>query len=112
MKTGWKGNRSQIAVFRKRDEGLTFRITKTRISTGWHGQLLRGLLHQERTGYQKREMITFCFLSGLGGCEAQLTAHASGNMGIGNSREFLIDVISPVHYIGYPGSLNAISRGE
>lgn len=57
---------------------------------------------------RQREMITFCFLAAQGGCEPQLTAHAKGNMNLGNDREFLIRVISQcLPYIGYPRSLNA-----
>lgn len=59
---------------------------------------------------RQREMITFCFLAAQGGCEPQLTAHAKGNMNLGNDREFLIRVISQcLPYIGYPRSLNAIN---
>lgn len=57
-----------------------------------------------------REMITFCFLAAQGGCEPQLKAHAQGNINIGNSKDFLIKVVSAcLPYIGYPRSLNAIS---
>lgn len=65
-----------------------------------------------RTGldYKQREMITFCFLAAQGGCEPQLTAHAAGNMRIGNDRDFLIRVVSQcLPYIGYPRSLNALA---
>lgn len=65
-----------------------------------------------RTGLdlRQREMITFCFLAAQGGCEPQLIAHASGNMRLGNDRNFLIRVISQcLPYIGYPRSLNAIA---
>jgi 4-carboxymuconolactone decarboxylase len=56
-----------------------------------------------------REMITFCLLAAQGGCEAQLTAHAQANMRIGNSKSFLIGIISQcMPYIGYPRTLNAI----
>ncbi|MDO4261084.1 MAG: carboxymuconolactone decarboxylase family protein [Eubacteriales bacterium] len=65
-----------------------------------------------RTGLDlaQREMITFCFLAAQGGCEPQLTAHAKGNMNMGNDKEFLLRVVSQcLPYIGYPRSLNAIS---
>ncbi len=65
-----------------------------------------------RTGLTlaQREMITFCFLAAQGGCEPQLTAHARGNMNLGNDRDFLIRVVSQcLPYIGYPRSLNAIA---
>lgn len=59
--------------------------------------------------YRKREMITFCFIAGQGGCEPQLTAHAKGNFNVGNDRAYLISVISQcVPYIGYPRTLNAL----
>lgn len=59
---------------------------------------------------KQREMITFCFLAAQGGCEPQLTAHAKGNMNLGNDRNFLIKVVSQcLPYIGYPRSLNAIT---
>ena len=57
-----------------------------------------------------REMITFCFLAAQGGCESQLTAHAKGNLNMGNDKEFLLRVVSQcLPYIGYPRSLNAIA---
>ena len=65
-----------------------------------------------RTGLTlaQREMITFCFLAAQGGCEPQLTAHAKGNMNLGNDREFLTRVVSQcLPYIGYPRSLNAVT---
>lgn len=61
----------------------------------------------------ERELITFCFLMAQGGCEAQLIAHAKGNINMGNKKEFLIRVISQcLPYIGYPRSLNAIACVE
>ena len=38
--------------------------------------------------YKQREMITFCFLAALGGCEPQLTSHAGANLRIGNDNAF------------------------
>lgn len=59
---------------------------------------------------KQRELITFCFLLAQGGCEPQLTAHAKGNMNLGNDKDFLICVVSQcLPYIGYPRSLNAIN---
>lgn len=65
-----------------------------------------------RTGFdlKQRELITFCFLFAQGGCEPQLIAHAKGNMNLGNSKDFLLRVISQcLPYIGYPRSLNAVT---
>lgn len=59
---------------------------------------------------KQRELITFCFLAAQGGCEPQLTAHAKGNMNLGNDKDFLIRVVSQcLPYIGYPRSLNAVA---
>lgn len=58
---------------------------------------------------RRREMVTFCFLMGQGGCEPQLTSHAMGNMHVGNDQAFLVGVVSAcLPYIGYPRSLNAL----
>ena len=58
----------------------------------------------------ERELITFCFLAAQGGCEPQLTAHAGGNMNVGNDQALLLRVVLQcVPYIGYPRSLNAIA---
>lgn len=58
----------------------------------------------------QRELITFCFLAAQGGCEPQLTAHAMGNMNLGNDKDFLTRVVCQcLPYIGYPRSLNAIA---
>lgn len=59
--------------------------------------------------YREREMLTFCFLAALGDCEPQLESHAAANLRLGNSREYLIQVLSQcLPYIGYPRSLNAL----
>lgn len=58
----------------------------------------------------QRELITFCFLAAQSGCEPQLTAHAMGNMNLGNDKDFLTRVVCQcLPYIGYPRSLNAIA---
>lgn len=60
--------------------------------------------------YKLRELITFCYISAQGGCEPQLTAHATANLKIGNSKDFMIAVISSlIPFIGYPRSLNALT---
>ena len=54
-------------------------------------------------------MITFCFIATQGGCEPQLAGHTAGNLGVGNDKQFLINVISQcMPYIGYPRTLNAL----
>ncbi len=61
----------------------------------------------------QRELVTFCILVAQGGCDPQARGHAAGNFHVGNSREFLIRVISSnLPFIGYPRSLNAIAAVE
>lgn len=65
-----------------------------------------------RTGLTlaQREMITFCFLEGQGGCENQLRGHIQGNIRMGNDLDYLKKIVmANVPYIGYPRSLNAMA---
>ncbi|SDA50056.1 4-carboxymuconolactone decarboxylase [Methanobrevibacter millerae] len=57
-----------------------------------------------------REMITFCVLATLGGCENQLRAHVAANLNVGNDKEVLIDALTILlPYIGFPRTLNALA---
>lgn len=57
-----------------------------------------------------RELLTFCMLSALGGCEPQVKAHITGNLNAGNDKEMLIAAITQaLPFIGYPRTLNAIA---
>ncbi|MBC8585195.1 carboxymuconolactone decarboxylase family protein [Youxingia wuxianensis] len=57
-----------------------------------------------------RELITFCAICSLGGCEPQAKAHAGANISVGNTREILIDAITQcLPFIGFPRTLNAIT---
>lgn len=59
---------------------------------------------------QDRELITFCILATLGGCENQLRGHVQGNFNVGNSKEILIDALTILlPYIGFPRTLNALA---
>lgn len=59
---------------------------------------------------QTRELLTFCILCTLGGCEPQLKAHIGGNLQVGNDRQTLISVVTwCLPYIGFPRTLNAIA---
>lgn len=58
-----------------------------------------------------RELLVLCILAALGGMDAQLTAHARGNLKVGNSAEKQIAAL--IHcfpYIGFPRALNAIRK--
>ncbi len=57
-----------------------------------------------------RELITFCAICSLGGCEPQAKAHANANLSVGNTRQQLIDAITQcLPFIGFPRALNAIA---
>ncbi|TQR31945.1 carboxymuconolactone decarboxylase [Campylobacter sp. MIT 99-7217] len=57
-----------------------------------------------------RELLTFVFVSALGGADAQVKAHVAGNLNIGNDRSILLATITTlIPYIGYPRSLNALA---
>ena len=59
---------------------------------------------------RQRELITFVFLSSLGGCENQLRGHTQGNLSVGNDKEKLISAITVIMpYIGFPRTLNALA---
>ena len=59
---------------------------------------------------QDRELITFCVLATLGGCENQLRGHVQGNFNVGNDKEILIDALTILlPYIGFPRTLNALA---
>ena len=43
---------------------------------------------------KQRELITFTFITTLGGCENQLRGHIQGNLSVGNDKERLISAIT------------------
>ena len=64
-----------------------------------------------RTGLdlKSREILTFCIISSLGGCESQVRSHVQGNVNVGNSKENLVDALAQMlPYIGFPRTLNAL----
>lgn len=65
-----------------------------------------------RTGLDNkdRELITFCFIASLGGCESQLRGHTQGNLNVGNDKQTLVSAVTILcPYIGFPRTLNALS---
>lgn len=65
---------------------------------------------REALSNQDRELITFCILATLGGCENQLRGHVLANLNVGNDKEVLIDALTILlPYIGFPRTLNALA---
>ena len=65
-----------------------------------------------RTGLDNkdRELITFCFIASLGGCEGQLRGHTQGNLNVGNDKQTLVSAVTILcPYIGFPRTLNALN---
>ncbi len=59
---------------------------------------------------RERELLTFCVLCALGGCEPQLKSHIGGNSAVGNGRAVLLDALTVcLPYIGFPRTLNALN---
>lgn len=57
-----------------------------------------------------RELLTFAMLAGLGGADAQLRGHISGNLNVGNTRTRLLTVLIVITpFIGYSRALNALA---
>ena len=102
-----KGVAAQAAIF---GEGMNEAWKKGHINRWLAANCFGDYYTRTGLDLKQREMITFCFLMAQGGCEPQLTAHARGNMNLGNDKDFLTRVVSQcLPYIGYPRSLNAIA---
>lgn len=101
-----KGTDIQVEIF---GEGMKEFWKGGHINKWLAGNCFGDYYSRKGLNLKQREMITFCFIAAQGGCEAQLISHASGNMRIGNDKEFLMKVVSQcLPYIGYPRSLNAV----
>ena len=65
---------------------------------------------RETLDLKMRELITFCAICCLGGCEPQAKAHAGANLSVGNTRQTLIDALTQcLPFIGFPRTLNALA---
>ncbi len=102
-----KGVAAQVEIF---GDGMKEAYKKGHINRFLAANCFGDYYTRKGLDLRQRELITFCFLSAQGGCEPQLTAHAKGNMNMGNDKNFLVKVVTQcVPYIGYPRSLNAIN---
>jgi 4-carboxymuconolactone decarboxylase len=57
-----------------------------------------------------RELLTFAMLTAIGGADAQVRGHVTGNLNVGNTRARMLAMLTVlVPFIGYPRTLNALA---
>lgn len=102
-----KGSQAQVDIF---GEGMRDFWKKGHINRWLAANCFGDYYTRKGLNLAQRELITFCFLAAQGGCEPQLISHGAANMRLGNTKEYLMKVISQcLPYIGNPRSLNAIT---
>lgn len=105
----WEAGKSAQAAIFGHSTGSEY--SGTRIATNYLPDFCFGDFYtREVLSVQQREIITFCCLAALGGCDSQIRSHITANNNVGNNREHLLNVVTTcMLYIGFPRSLNAIS---
>lgn len=107
-----KGRECQEAIFGK--ENIAAMIANTPEGQEHLQEFLSSYAYGDfytRNGIdlQHRELITFCFLASMSGCEKQMKRHVVGCNKTGiNKTEMVAAVTAMLPYIGFPRSLNAI----
>ncbi|KMW16929.1 carboxymuconolactone decarboxylase family protein [Enterocloster citroniae] len=105
-----KGSQAQVDIF---GEGMRDFWKKRHVNRWLAANCFGDYYTRRGLDFAQRELITFCFLAAQGGCEPQLISHAAANIRLGNTKEYLMKVISQcLPYIGYPRSLNAVACVE
>ena len=107
-----KGEDTQVAIFGDRMRGFANSGTgdQKHINNWLSGNCFGDYYTRKVLDLKQRELITFTAIITLGCCDPQAKAHVNGNLGVGNTRQDLIDAATiALPYIGYPRTLNAIS---
>ncbi len=97
------------------DEAVTERLTGTAADEVHFQRYLAANCFGDTVGrggldLAVRELLTFSMLVALGGADAQVRGHVTGNLRVGNTREQLLAVLTVlVPYIGYPRTLNGLA---
>ena len=90
-----------------RQEQLERELAAFSLNAGYHSAKLE---NPEISFCALRELLTFCIISALGGCEAQVKAHVQGNAAVGNGKQLLVDaLLQMLPCIGFPRTLNALA---
>ena len=107
-----KGEDMQVTIFGEGMRGFANSGTgdQKHINNWLSGNCFGDYYTRKVLDLKQRELITFTAIITLGCCDPQAKAHVNGNLGVGNTRQDLIDAATiALPYIGYPRTLNAIS---
>ena len=107
-----KGEDTQVTIFGEGMRGFANSGTgdQKHINNWLSGNCFGDYYTRKVLDLKQRELITFTAIITLGCCDPQAKAHVNGNLGVGNTRQDLIDAATiALPYIGYPRTLNAIS---
>ena len=107
-----KGEDTQVDIFGEGMRGFANSGTgdQKHINNWLSGNCFGDYYTRKVLDLKQRELITFTAIITLGCCDPQAKAHVAGNLGVGNTRQDLLDAVTiALPYIGYPRTLNAIS---
>lgn len=107
-----KGEQAQVDIFGEGMRGFANSGTgdQKHINNWLSGNCFGDYYTRKVLDLKQRELITFTAIITLGCCDPQAKAHVAGNLGVGNTRQDLINAVTvALPYIGYPRTLNAIS---
>ena len=107
-----KGEDTQVTIFGDRMRGFANSGTgdQKHINNRLSGNCFGDYYTRKVLDLKQRELITFTAIITLGCCDPQAQSHVNGNLGVGNTRQDLINAATiALPYIGYPRTLNAIS---
>lgn len=107
-----KGEQAQVDIFGEGMRGFanSGKGDQAHINNWLSGNCFGDYYTRGVLDLKQRELVTFTAIITLGCCDPQAKAHVTGNIGVGNTRQDLIDAVTvALPYIGYPRTLNAIS---
>lgn len=105
-----KGTEKQVEIF---GDSLKDAWKKSDINYFLASNCFGDYYTREGLSTRERELVTFFILLSQGGCDLQLSAHAKGNINVGNTKEYLKEAtLSALPFIGYPRTLNALNAIE
>lgn len=107
-----KGEDTQVEIFGDRMRGFSQSgLPDVKHINNWlSGNCFGDYYTRKVLDLKQRELVTFTAIITLGCCDPQAKSHVAGNLGVGNTRQDLINAVTvALPYIGYPRTLNAIS---